>query len=460
MKKILSLFLIVIMCAALVLATGCDNTGNSDSGDKGTGSVAVENIYGSSDLTEQQIAAFQNSGEILRYTDKPDIAKGQYDEDTKAAHEFYKKYYGLTIKYKYQAYGDDLTKFMIDYAGGDAPDFITLDYRRWPKAGNREVVYSTKELEDMGVVGLDHPEFEKYRDMQQPYYIKDECYSVVAYYCTPVVVGVNLSLFDEYKVKSPVEYYKEGNWDMDTYIKCCKEITRTKPNGTKIWGAYGWNYSWYLVANDARLVKWDKNYKLVCGMNDPTTVETLTTWQDLYFEEYCPSSEENSASRPFRSGNMGMFLYPSANLANYLPDVTFEWDIVPMPYGSKNTSGLVPGEISGGAVVTSTKNAQGVVNYLIAEKVWKNAQFDDEYSLFWFDTYKGLYNDEQMELIKSTGTKISQDLYMGVGNLNDTQWDFWNDLKRGTMTVKECIDTYEPVWKEQVNEENKLAVRK
>ena len=149
MKKIISLALIAVLCAALALATGC--TSKEPTGDKDTVSLTIENIYGSSELTEDQIAAFQNSGEITLYTDKADIAKGEYDEDTKSAHEFYKKYYGLTIKYKYQAYGDNLTKFMVDYANGDAPDMITLDYRRWPKAGNREVVYSLSELEKKGV---------------------------------------------------------------------------------------------------------------------------------------------------------------------------------------------------------------------------------------------------------------------------------------------------------------------
>ena len=166
MKKILSLALIAVLCAALVLATGC--TPKETTGDKDTSSVTIENIYGSSDLTEDQIAALQNSGEITLYTDKPDIAKGEYNDDTKAAHEFYKKYYGLTIKYKYQAYGDNLTKFMVDYANGDAPDMIGLNYRRWPKAGNREVVYSLSELEKKGIVGLDHPEFEKYKDLREP----------------------------------------------------------------------------------------------------------------------------------------------------------------------------------------------------------------------------------------------------------------------------------------------------
>ena len=459
MKKILSLALIAVLCAALALATGC--TPKDTTGDKDTSSVTIENIYGSSDLTEDQIAAFQNSGEITLYTDKADIAKGEYDEDTKSAHEFYKKYYGLTIKYKYQAYGDNLTKFMVDYANGDAPDMLTLDYRRWPKAGNRQIVYSLSELEEKGVIGLDHPEFEKYKDLREPFVIDGEYYSPVATYCSPVLCAVNLDLFDEYKIKSPVEYYKEGTWDMDTYIKCCKEITRTKPDGTKIWGSFGWNNSWYLIANDARLVQWDDNFKLVLTMNDPTTVETLTMWSDLYIKEYSPSVEQLKMDDSYKTGNMGMYIYTANNLAaDTLADVTFKWDLVPMPYGSKNTSGLVPGEVNGSGVVTGEKtNVQGVINYLIANRLWNNADRNDEYSLYNIHTYEGMYNEEQLELIYSFCDKIDQDLYMGVGNLGN-KFNFWNDLKSGTMSPKECIEKWEPVWQEQVDEENAESKRK
>ncbi len=458
MKKIFSVVLIVVMCAALTLATGCSNTADTD--DKSTSSVTVENIYGSSDLTEEQIAAFQNSGEIKLYTTDTDLAKGTYGEEAQEYHDWLKKYYGLTIKYKYQAYGDDLTKFMVDYANGDAPDMFTLNYRRWPKAGNRQIVYSVDEMVEMGIVGLDHPQMEAYKDLQQPYYIDGVCYSPIATYCNPVMVGVNLDLFESLSVKSPVEYYKEGNWNMDTFIQCCKEITRTKQDGTKVWGAAGWNYSWYLIANDARLVQWDDNNKLTLTMTDSVTVDTLTTWRNLYLNGYSPSAQESADQSPFETGNMGMKLYTANNLANEVfCDVTFNWDIVPMPYGSNNTSGLVPGEVSGAGIVSSSKNVQGVINYLIAERIWNDAQRGVENSLYYPETYVGIYSEEQVALIQSYCDKVDQDLYMGVGKLNSMQWQFWDDLKGGTMTVKECIDTYEPVWQAQVDEENAQAVR-
>lgn len=450
MKKILSVVLILVMCAALALTTGCNNTGDTD--DKKTSSVTVENIYGSSELTQEQIAAFQNSGEITLYTTEPELAKGEFDDEDKEYHDWLKKYYGLTIKYKFQAYGDDLTKFMVDYAADKAPDYISLNYRRWPKAGTRQIVYTVRELEEKGIVGLDHPQMKQYADLQAPFCIGGECYSPIAYFCNPVVVAVNTDLYKKFQVKSPVEYYKEGNWNMDTFLKCCEEITRTLPDGTKYWGAAGWNYSWYLVANDARLITWDDNDNLVLTMTDKATVDTLEMWQDMNVNGYSPSAQDGAAINPFGTGLQGMKLYTADNHAQELPDVNFNWDIVPMPYGDNNTSGLVPGEISGSGIVTSSKNVQGIINYLIANRVWNDAERGEK-SLYLPDTYEGVYNDEQIALIQSYCDKVDQDIYMGVGNINSHHWKFWDDIRAG-MDIKTAIETYEPVWQVQVDEEN------
>lgn len=458
MKKIISIVVILTMCAVLALTTGCSNESGKETSSQKAFSGGVEDIYGSTELTEEQLAAFQNSGEITLYTDKADIAKGKYDDGLKAAHDFYKKYYGLTIKYKYQAYGDDLTKFMVDYANGDAPDYITLNYRRWPKAALRQVVYSVDDLEKMDIVGLDHPEFKKYADLQTPFTIDGVCYSPVAAYSSPVLVCVNTDLFEKYSVKSPVEYYKEGNWTMDTYVQCCKELTRTLADGTKVWGTYAWDYSWYLVANDGRMVSWADDWTLKLTMNETKTMNALLQWKDLYDKAYSPSSEENGASKPFQTGNMGMYLYTGNNISMDVVDYTFNWDLVPMPYGNDNTSGMLPGEISGAGIVTSAKNPQGVINYLIANRLWNNFVMNSDESLFITrKEYYDVYTDEQIDLITSYAGKIDQDFYRGVGNLYSNQYKFWNDLKRGTMTVKEVMDTYQPLWQSHVDEENKLA---
>ena len=284
-------------------------------------------------------------------------------------------------------------------------------------------------------------------------------YSPGIYYTSPSICAVNTDLFAKYSVKSPVDYYKEGTWDMDNFVKCCKELTRTLADGTKIWGSYWRDATYYLVADDARLVRWDKgNNKLLLTMTNSETVKALNVWAETYLKGYSPTSEQGG-SNFFKIGQMGTFVCDTVNLAKYAPDFTFKWDVVPTPLGANNTSGEIPGEVSGNGVVSSTKNPQGVINYCIAMSKWRMASTKTNYGIYFSEHYTGVYNQEQVKTIVDSSEHIGLDLYMGVGNLATNQYGFWNDLKRGTMTIKEVFDTYEGVWQAEVDAENDAAVR-
>ena len=462
-KRILSATLVLCLVAALALAAGCTEGGSGNAGSKstgsksgtGTGSVTVDDVYGAG-LSEDEITALQNSGTITLYTDKSNLVKGEPNEDQKDEYDFYKKYYGLTIKWKYQAWGDNLTKFMVDYANNDAPDFIELNYRRWPKAGTRKVVFSLDELREKGVVGLDHPQITRYNDIASRFCIGKTLYSAGVNYVDPSVCAYNVELFDQYKVKSPGEYYAECTWDLDAYVKCAKELTRTLSDGTKIWGGFWRDHTYYLVADDARLVDWNEDgTKLVLNMSKTSTIKALEVWMDTYLNGYSPKPSEGG-SDAFGKGQMGMFICDVNNYASKAVDYTFKWDIVPTPLGSHNVSGQIPGECSGNGVVDSSKNPQGVINYCIAVSLYREARYNQKYGVYYLPRFsQGVYNEKQLEMILPMGDHIGLDLYMGVSDLYSIQYRaFWDPLKDGKMSVKETIDAYENEWQEMVNEEN------
>ncbi|MBP5618546.1 MAG: extracellular solute-binding protein [Clostridia bacterium] len=468
-KRILSVALALCLVAALALAAGCSdggsgNTGSKDSGSKsgntGTASATVENIYGAG-LSEDTISALQDSGTISMYTMyQNQVNSADWTDEFREEMEFYKKYYGLTIKWKYQAYGDDLSKFMVDYANGDAPDGTLTSYRRWPKAGIRQVIYTLDELKDLGVVGLDHPEITRYEDVTDRFTIGGKKYAAGLYYTTPSICVVNTDLFDEYKVKSPIEYYKEGNWNLDTYMECCKNITRTLADGTKIWGSAWRDHTYYLVANDARLVDWnDKETRLVLTMKDTKCVKALEVFRDSFVNGYSPSAEEGGGSTFFKLGRMGIFIHDANNYAQGCKDYSFHWEVIPTPLGSDNVSGNIPGECSGCGIVTSTKNPQGILNYYIAHSQWLSYKYQQPYGVFYVDTFQGVYNDEQLKMICESAQHIGHDLYWGCGNITNIQWNFWNNIKGEKQTIKEAMDTYEPLFQAELDAENEFLAK-
>ena len=326
----------------------------------------------------------------------------------------------------------------------------------WPKAGLRNLVYTTEELKERGIIGLDHPLMKADSEACERYTIGGKHYAVTSH-ANVIIIGVNLDLFEKYNVKSPVDYYKEGTWDMDTYVKCAKEITRTTADGTKVWGGFGWNYNWTLMANDCALISWDNSRtKLVVTMNDPKVQRACGVIADLYTGKYTPMS---GAETYFKQGQMGFFAYIPQNLASILRKVTFKWDIVPFPYGADNTTGAYPSELYASCVVSSSKNPQGTVNYMISSNIWRGmavgADFIPEND-YYNQVGWGCFTPEQVAMYTAYEDKGMMDLSLGVGNLA-VDYGFWNNLRDGSKTYKECVDTYETVYQNQCDIENEEA---
>lgn len=442
-RKAVNIFILICISIAIILSTGCSikkSTGNSNS--KVSSSI-VDNPFGLENASEELVEALTNSGAISTYTFKQELS-----DNSKKFLEYYKKYYGGTVTYKYIAYADNQTQYLIDYAAGEMPDLVMIDYRKWPKVGNRQIAYNTDELKNLGVLGLDHPELKKYSSLSDNYNYKGKDYAFTVSYASPCMMGVNLDLFDKYSVKSPVEYYKDGNWNMDTFVECIKNISRTTTDGTKIYGVTAWNLGWFITADDNSLVSWDKDWKLKTNLKDSGVMATLQSIKNWHTNGYFGGD-----TAEFTSGSLAIYTATADNLDDAVKSVTFNWDIVPFPYGMNNTSGMLPGEITGSGVASSTKNPQGVVNYCIASSVFNSQYYCVELGSVYCESYD-VYSKEQLKLINNHVGKISEDLLFGVGSLAKTPvWHFWNDIKSPSVTVKQAVDTHTPVFEGQCEAE-------
>lgn len=222
-KRVISSAVLMLLSLAMA-ATAVSCNGSKDTGSKSSKKGEIENPYidAGQSISKEVMEALQNSGDVMWYSGVEE--KTDYD---KQFIEYFKKYYGGNFSYKFCSYGDDMSQFLVDFANNDAPDMVGLNYRYWPKAGNRQLVYSVDELKEKGVVGLDHPALTQFEDVaKRTFSIDGKTYAFSIGYNTPVMIGVNLDLFDQYKVKSPVEYYKEGTWDFKTFMETCKNISR------------------------------------------------------------------------------------------------------------------------------------------------------------------------------------------------------------------------------------------
>ncbi len=452
-KKILSILCLLSLILCVCSLGGCGEESTSSTISSTSSNAEKGEIPGGFlEVDGETINALMNSGEVYVYTchaTETDYAKtklGGFDN-------YFSEVYGGNIVAKNIAWQNWERTYLVDYAGGDAPDVVKLYYRAWPKLGIRNMVYSLEDLKKIGVVGLNHPYVTNDADtLKGTYLYEDELYGLALDKkdTGAAFIAVNSDLFKTYNVKSPTEYYNEGRWDFDTLMKCASEISRTLSDGTQIYGYFGWDPTFVLTANDAYPVVWDSNGVLKSNLTDPKVINALTDYQSLYANAWATGVDKD-----WNQGRCGMYAGLDFNIHRNFGGgkVTFEYDVIPFPYGKDNTSGYVSGDLTAYAISNSTDNPQGSFNYIIARCAWLDyclENGDDSENL-------GSFTEEQKEMIAEYNARIKDSLYYGVGNLDSAHWNFWANIKNGSKTVKEVLDTYEPMFKAQCEVEMEYA---
>lgn len=439
LKKMISLVLVALLvCALGITAAGCKGS----SGDKQDSAFGEGQIPGGvADVSEEVLQALSESGNVLVYTNSKEPSQHNKDRE-----EYFSNVYGGTLESRYVEWEGWEKVFITDFAADDAPDVISLFYKLWPKAPNRGMVYSIDELEEMGVVGLDHPVFDDDIELcKKNYTYKGQVYSLGVTFKSAVYCLVNTDLFEKYSVKSPIDYFNEGTWNYANFVKCTKELTRDSNNDDvlDIHGYTGWDLSWFVVANGGQLVRMDDKGVITEHLDDFKVNNALKNIYQLASVDKCVVRNADA----FYAGKVGMYAALKTNISKPIGNkkVTFNWDVVPFPYGPDNAEGgVMPGDINGQAIVTSTENAQGALNYIIACRVFAQmteGMYDDE--------FLSVFSEEQHQMMADYDNQTANAFFMGVGSLWHAQWDFWTALSGGKGTVSEILATYQPMFKQQ-----------
>ena len=109
---------------------------------------------------------------------------------------------------------------------------------------------------------------------------KGEAYGLALPWGGNMMVYFNQTMFAKYDVKSPLEYYNEGNWTWENFAKCMAEITRDL-NGdgtTDIYGLPG--DSWSYLVNPVNRVA--ATGKLQSVLDDPWIQDFIAMKYDAF----------------------------------------------------------------------------------------------------------------------------------------------------------------------------------
>ncbi len=452
MKKFLSILIVAMLVMALaVTATGCKSgNGGSNSND---GAYANDIPGGSADVSAETLEALSNSGKVTVYAYSDD---NKISEDNQKFAEYFNSVYGAQLEYKVEVWEGWESRFITQFAGGDAPDVIYLYSKLWPRAANRGLVYSKADLEELKIQALDHPVIADSAELaERNFSYKGNVFGLDVYMVTPNVMLVNDAIMKECGIeKTPKMLYNEGQWNWDSFVDIMEKISSVDKNGDSqadYRGYYGWDPTYIPSANEGYLIKADESGKLYANTDDIKVINGLQLYNDFQKKGFTPDrgkfNEGKTATMVEIHGNIAKTIWNNGD------KLTFDWSVVPMPKGPDNETGSTIGGCEAYAIVSSTENPQGALNFIIAKNAFNKAyvQEDEEDLSYWLD-------DEGDQMIIDLQAQVQQKLWEGVGNVWQSQWDFWNAV-RTTQSVTELLTQWSPWIEAQCETENAYATQ-
>ena len=251
-KSALTLFLALSM---LLMITACgnngDNTGTNDDVSSDVESSQVEDTNNAEDTSSDSSAT--TSSTISTPTSSsstrkswsavlkgmPSSLKGTTIEmynwnpiseiaGAKATVEKFTKETGIKVKWTTESYGTYLSKLASRVAAKDSPDVVRLTT---PLPG------ALISLQDLSATNFDYSDKAWDKTMMQLYTVNGKVYGttmVGTHLNSERVLFYNKNLISEYELSDPFALWKQGKWNLNTFLQYCRAFT--KEAGTPAWG--------------------------------------------------------------------------------------------------------------------------------------------------------------------------------------------------------------------------------
>lgn len=291
-------------------------------------------------------------------------------------------------------------------------------------------------LEDTDYIS-EHLSTQAYSFNGKTYGFAQKCRSV------PFVILYNNTLFKNNGEKTPMEYYKEGNWNWDTFRTVAKAMTQDLNNDGKT-DQYGFG-SWYL-------------HPFICsaGLSDYIGSDNKLTFTDTKFTNTMNFLQEmgfndksiltSDPGNAFIEGKLAMCAERTYYVREYAAQgLEDDIDFVPFPLSSDNTSDTrYMYLVDGLSILSNTVNAEATAVFL--KEYWapayadwyEQSQFSDEY-------WEGGYTDEQKQVIEDMIPYAVCMPSQGYPNFMDTvSSKLYNDIITKGLSVSSSVASYSP----------------
>lgn len=436
-KKFLAMTL--AMTCVLSLAA-CGNTPSGENSSQGT-----ENVGGSTENSgagESNSPAADGSGEgAASASTLPDTLENgdlvivwdtteeawnntlQEDPDafnlvwsTKAAFE---EKYGGTVTVIGVGWGEQQEQVISMVNAGEVCDLAQAHDQNFPTYGAKHVVQDISQYIDI------NDDF-WYDSTTKAFTFGGVPYAVGAD-AAPVVISYNKTLFDQMGVKTPTEYFEEGNWTWDTFREVALSMTGdTDGDGNNDIYGFGWWDSFYvqmLNTNGIVGINYTSGDGVASNYTTPQATEAFTFLQNGYItDKFMMIPDGDKFISDYKSGKLAMTCeYGFAAITAFECEYEIAW--APLPTGPSGQTYDCGGSLTGFSIPTTSKNPEGAAVFarmayeLLHE--WKN------------DQQIALYGQEQVDLMNTLSAHINF-APIGIEKYWDANWTIFSGMIEGT----------------------------
>ncbi|WP_223067887.1 ABC transporter substrate-binding protein [Paenibacillus caui] len=425
-KSFGSLLLMVIMLAALISGCSGGNSGNGGNSAQPSGNSGNSASTGTeSEKPPEEVKLDNPNITILYHTSKKQYEQNKatnpdaYDALWETVPEFEKKF-GGKVNVVAVPWGDQKSTLISMVNAGDQVDVAQANDQNFPVYPLKKILQPIDQYIDLKDSLWNKSVTSAFSFGGKPY--------AVGSTAAPIVIFYNKTMFEDNGVKTPAEYYAEGNWTWDAFREVAKELTQDTDSDGKIdQFGFGWwdaGYALMLASNGKTLLSYNADGTITTNYDSENVKEAMQFTQDaLLKDKFIDRTKEGDYfNKEFKNGKLAMSAeYGFGGYNAFKSD--YEIDFVPVPTGPKGEQGVGPGGLSGWSIPAVSKNPQGGAEFI--KMLAKN-----ELEVANANNVK-LYGQEKVDLMNQLASSI---LFapIGVEKFFDANAEVMKGIKSGT----------------------------
>ena len=281
------------------------------------------------------------------------------DDWLRAATSVYQAEYGGTVSFVSVAWDMRITRLRQYVMSGDSPDYVSVFGVDILSMMFQDLLTPIGDLIDLENENLRIDAMKKlasykgniYGFAPVPQKEQDELEQ------SPLVMIYNNNLFRRASLKTPLEYYNEGNWTWEVFLDLARKITEKDNSGqTTTYGFAGSYDEAFIISNGVPPASYE-NDTVTLNLNNNESRAAFDIVHDMVADGVSPLERWDGYAL-FLGGNLAMYHAWPNEVGNYISS-GMDVDFVPFPKGPAADNHYSLGDFSFYAVPMGAKNVEG-----------------------------------------------------------------------------------------------------